>query len=706
MTGEAEFSVKELYEQVADADSVSYEAFRQKLRRLLDGNTRTVNKVIRNAGKRPRLPAPPSEFLAYDGEGWGDKYTLLANSYGERIANPDGLTTLECLDFLATRRYETPVKRVFFSFNYDVNHIIKDFDDEQIQTLLAGRTVEYQGHRISYIPSKILTVNNIKYYDVFSFFATSFVNVVRRMLGPEAVTETLLAGKAGRGSFDSWDMDTIIAYNDEELDLLVRVCDRLREAFTGINVHLTEWYGPGAVAKYWFKEHGVAPKEKHPEGALDALHSAYYGGRFEQITLGKIKNIYEYDLHSAYPSVMQDMPYFRSWKRVKGPVGDSPYSVWNVSFDLRADQGISSPNRKSRRPHGFLPLPVRARSGHLCFPMVGKGWYWQAEVKVLLDFFPDAKVTVHEGYVATVEGQPFAWIKPLYDYRQTLKANGDISEYAIKVGLNSLYGKTAQRVGSSPYFSLAWAGYITATTRARLARAGYEGGSRNVLGFATDALFTTTKLNLPLTNNLGDWDEQRFKEGLFFQSGIYRLTRSDDTTVDRYRGNPSRKGIDDLIDQLHKYPKAHPKVKVVRFIGHQLAVAAPKAYGPYKLQFVTAEHEVMLDAAYKRHYHFPNQIKWPDQSKEPYKINDYKALLRLPILSDAKVFVDDDSWLLSELYQYGELPLTDDDIRSRAGPMKDPNTQRLMEDAEELAKEMGMRVIDVEGLPVMEDTMG
>ncbi len=700
MTSEAELNIKELYEQVADTDSASYDVFRKKLHRLLQGNVRTKNRAIRNGGKEPRKMRPPSDFLAYDGEGWGTKYALLANSFGERLVNTDGLTTLECLEFL-TAKYDTRVKRIFFSFGYDVNHIIKDFDDEQVAVLLKGRTVEYMGYRVSYIPGKILSVNNIKYYDVFSFFSTSFLNVVRRMLGPEAVTDSLKAGKAGRGSFDSWNMDEIIRYNDEELDLLVKIMERLKEAFINIGVYLTEWYGPGAVAKYWFKEHGVEPKETHSPGALDALHSAYYGGRFEQITLGKVKNVYEYDLHSAYPTVMQSMPYFRSWRKTKGPVSQSPYSIWRITFDLRADQLISSPNRKSRKPHGFMPLPVRARNGHLCFPMMGSGWYWQSEVKVLLDFFPDAKVTIHEGYVATVEGQPFSWIKPLYDYRQTLKEKGDLSEYAIKVGLNSLYGKTAQRVGTTPYFSLAWAGYITSSTRAKLARAGYEGGSRNVLGFATDALFTTVPINVPLSNNLGDWDKQHFTEGLFFQSGIYRLTRTDGSTLDRYRGNPTRAGIDDIIAQLQRHPKSHPRVKVVKFITHQLAVHAKKVYGPYRLQFINAEHEVMLDAAYKRHYNFPCQF-----TKSAVRINDFSVLLRTTVTSDAKVFVDDDDWIASEFYLNGEMQLEHADIVSRSAPMKDLNTQRLMEEAEMMASELGVETLSsIEELPTTEDPM-
>src|SRR5665811_1486534 len=163
-----------------------------------------------------------------------------------------------------------------------------------------------------------------------------------------------------------------------------------------------------------------------------------------------------------------------------------------------------------------------------------RGWYWYEEVKVMLDFFPTAKVVIHEGYTAKTDGTPFHWISSLYDYRMKLKGTGNLSQYAIKVGLNSLYGKCAQRVGHNPYFSLAWAGYITASTRAKLARAAYS-KPESVLGFATDALFTDSKLQqLTLSENLGDWEESSFRSAIFFQSGVYRLIRQDQSTDDRY----------------------------------------------------------------------------------------------------------------------------------------------------------------------------
>lgn len=678
-------TIKDLWRLAGGESTISYNAFLEKFNRLRAGNVRTTNRLLRAVGIEPPRTAREykrrdSPFVAYDGEGWDDKFVLLGNSLGERVVNKEGLTSLQCLELLGVQ-YDQVVKRVFFSFSYDVNHILRDVPDKDIEVILRGESIMYEGYRISYIPGKILTVNGYKYYDVFSFFARSFVKVVELMLGKDRVTEHLLAGKAARGEFESWDLDKIIAYNDEELALMVEICDLLKASFEKIGVYLTQWYGPGAVAKYWFKEHDVIPNEKHTTGSLVACNSAYYGGRFEQISLGKFKNVYEYDIHSAYPSVMAEMPHFRSFKRTK-VYQDNPYSLWYISFDLRGGYPLNPT---------FMPLPVRTKDGHICYPLVGKGWYWQSEVKVMLDFFPHAKVTFHDGYVAKIEGKPFSWVRELYDYRMTLKDSGDLAQYAIKVGLNSLYGKTAQRVGNNPFFSLTWAGYITSTTRAKLARAGYEAGSQHVIGFATDAIFTDKRSILKLTEGLGDWEESSYATATFFQSGIYRLTDSNGRVDDRYRGSPLRRGIDNIIEQLKANPTSYPKVRIVRFISRMLAIKAPKAYGPLALKFVQVQQTLQIDAPYKRFYLFPK--------------NDYSKLLTQAIPSNPKVMSEDNDPLFSWLLFDGTLPLHD--VESAPPPMKDDNSQRLLEEAELLAMDEGFNEVTskLEVLPLVENEM-
>ena len=692
-------SLRRLWKELKDENSISYTAFVKKMRRLSAGNVRTRNAISRQLGIEPQKPRVIRDFLSYDGEGYNGKYVLLANSYGDRIYNPEGLSSGDCLEFLALKYADSP-KRVAFAFGYDVNNIIRDLPDDSIERLFRNQVVKWEGFRLKYVPGKIFSVNGITYYDTFSFFATNFINVVKRMLGEDRVTENLRQGKAARGEFESWNIEDIIKYNDEELQLLVEILDKLRDAFTRVGVHLTEWYGPGAVAKVWYKTHGVLPRDVLQDEVALALNSAYYGGRFEQVRLGRISPVWEYDIHSAYPSIMAEMPYFTTWRTARR-YEQNKYSIWYVSFDLRGAINFER-NKKKRIEDGFFPLPMRSKDGRICYPMIGKGWFWQSEIQNAIDFFPGGKVKIHKGFVANTEGRPFDWVKPLYDQRQELKQAGDLSEYAIKVGLNSLYGKTAQRVGRAEYFSLAWAGFITAEVRAKLARVGYEKGREKIIGFATDALFSTEKLDLPLSTDLGDWEEEKFDYGLFFQSGVYRLVKGQEHH-DRYRGSPLRSGIDSIIEQLESKPHEYPSVMIGRFISHLLAIRNPVAYGQYRLQFIKVKYQLQMDAPYKRHYiGFDTRIN-DDGTIE----RDFSRMLTHEIRSLPKIWMGDSGNAYTfwpTLYSIMPFAMTES-YPPPARNMEEMNLQHSFDESQSMADEVFTDIAELDELPVVEDNM-
>ena len=692
MTAEETQTLTQLYNAVADPSSVTFSAFLRRLKRLQNESPGAWANLARELGiespfpyePKPRKPSMSmTQFVAYDGEGFGNKYVLFANSLGESQVDLEGLDSERCLEFLS-RKYATPYKRVFFSFGYDVNHILKSIPDEIIEKILSGRVAEWKGYHITYIPGKIFSVNGIRYYDVFSFFARSFISVIEMMLGPDRVSQRMREGKSGRGEeINAENLQQTIEYNAEELLLMVEIMDKLRKAFHETNVNLTEWYGPGAVAKYWFRTHNILPAQETNPDVIMALNAAYFGGRFEQVALGHFKDIYEYDIHSAYPSVIATMPYFTGWSHHGSKYIDDQYSIWHVSFDFRESV------KQNPVLGNFLPLPMRTKDGRICFPLVGKGWYWNSEIRLVLDFYPSAKIVFHEGYVAHTDGYPFGWVKELYDYRTQLKQDGNLAQYAIKVGLNSLYGKTAQRVGSNKYFSLAWAGFITSTARARLARVGYENDPNAVIGFATDAVFTDRRFsNINVSDKLGGFGEEHFDEATFFQSGIYRLVH-DGKIDDRYRGSPMRRGINDIIAQIKTHPSEYPQIKIARFISHLLAIKAKVAYGPYRLRFINTVHKLQFDAPYKRHY-----IGFLQGTNKRYDWVLTRRIASLP-----KVWIDDNDPSLTNLYRDGILNFQN--IESYPPPLKDGLLQLLIGEGDSLAES-----VDIEGdLPTVADDL-
>jgi hypothetical protein len=79
-----------------------------------------------------------------------------------------------------------------------------------------------------------------------------------------------------------------------------------------------------------------------------------------------------------------------------------------------------------------------------------------------------ASVTIKEAfrYVKQCQCRTFDWVEPLYAYRRQLGSSGQ--GYPLKLAINSLYGKLAQRIGEPPWRNPLWAGLITARTRALL----------------------------------------------------------------------------------------------------------------------------------------------------------------------------------------------------------------------------------------------
>lgn len=650
---------------------IEYDSYIKRLQDLASGNPETLRHLAEEAGllaKAPRYGASERasrQFVAYDGEGFKDKYILLANSLGETVVNRKGLSTRDCLNLLS-RRYDYPVFRVFYGFDYDVNHIVADLPRDKLDRLLDNEIVKYLGHTLQYFPGKIFLVDNLQYFDVVSFFQRSFISTVELMLGKDAVSQQLTKGKNARGNFARWSTERIIAYNDEELALLVRIMDQFREKLLAADIDLGSWHGPGAIANLWMKRKGIVTP-KVPEKVEEALDAAYFGGRFEQIRLGKVTPVYEYDIRSAYPAAMSKMPVFGTWLHTDRYIPEYPFAIYRVDVDLRnwfLLQSMGLPVHQDlalgqNHPSAtFMPLPMRNKGGIICFPMIARGWYWQKEIQLVLDFFPDARITIHEGYVAeTLDEYPFSWITDMYNYRQELKRAGNLAEYGVKVGLNSLYGKTAQRVGRARYHSLAWAGFTTSSVRSTIARAGYLSGRNSgkrgpagtgagIVGFATDAIFSDSPLDLPCSSQLGDWEEIRLSTGTFIQSGVYRLQdKKSGEIIDRYRGNSTRNGLDDIFRQLTNNPLVDPIIHKQMFISHKMANLMPQAYGPYRLQFVRTESRVYIAYSFKRHYQFPS-IPFDDGT-----IPVLGTILSEPIYSLPKPYMDVTGFNSSEFYR-------------------------------------------------------
>lgn len=559
-------------------------------------------------------------FIAFDGEGQGGRYVLLANSR-DYLYNPKGISTARALRFLTSPTCKRGIC-VWFAFGYDIAHMLKDLPDSKLLDLYRGAEVTWRAYTLHYIPRKMLIIRvggkRFTHYDVFTFYNTSFISACRKHLGE--VDPLILEGKAARAEFDQWPEERIREYNAAELSALVALCNRLRDLVTtpieGVpSLALSSWHGPGALASKVLRaldvgEH-VYPERSYRAYLLDIFARAYFGGRVENFVTGYVPGpVYRYDIRSAYPSAMLGLPRLTwKWEYVNRYHPEFPLGVYRLRWDLRAfPEWLSHPG----------PLPHRDPHGYIIFRAEGEGWYWSPEVGVVTAAYPSVEVL--DGWVMTGSTlTPLAeTIRALYLARQTLKAANDPREYPLKIALNSLYGKMCQKQGQSRYRSLAWAGYVTSHCRATVLQAILHSPA-SVLAVMTDGVLTTRPLPLTVGPGLGEWEASDYPSAVILQPGIYAL--GDWHTPDgllRWRGyNVSTFPLDRVLYDCQQSGNAF--IPCQFFVSHPLAILDKVAYGPLRLQFATQNRKLSPYTSHKRHFHVEDWREaglWPDLSRE------------------------------------------------------------------------------------------
>jgi len=595
-------------------------------------------------------------FIGVDGEGGGtdelgrQNFLLLAAGDAELFNNNRPLSTVECLEFLLALPRDAILVGYFFT--YDATQILRDLPVERLKHLLrekdkddepvrGGGNGEKQKRRTHYtywgnyavafvprqyfrvarangrgmgvLPGSSRTIN-----EVGGFFQKSFVEAIKNWnVGDAATVEMIAANKERRSGFTQVDTE-IRRYCTAECALLAELMHKLREVALDAGIAPRSWRGAGWLAAKLHEVHAT-PKRKElssrpPELAAAAIR-AYYGGRFEIVRVGRIAGpVWEYDINSAYPAAMLKLPcpHHTEWRPFAGAPNSDGIGRW-----LRAAHGnvsretfVANVSFDHSNPGPLYGFPVRQK-GRLFWPQQGRGTYWAPEIEAAVA--AGARITEWHGAWKAYQMcacRPFDWLPAVYDYRKSL--GGSTRGYPIKLGINGLYGKLAQRQGAAPWRDHIAAGLITAYVRAALIRA-YAADPEAVVMIATDSLFALRPLHenapeaLRLGGTLGEWEMTERPSGLFIvQPGIYWSPGSE--TLPKTRGIPRSKIIErrgefeavwqSWCDDPHSFTPPHVSVPLTNFIGHRLALARgkPELAGSW----VPAPKTISFDWAGKR----------------------------------------------------------------------------------------------------------
>jgi hypothetical protein len=504
-------------------------------------------------------------FLGIDGEGQGredHRYVLLAaaDESGERKyfveAEPGGrLSTEQCLDFILSLPNKR--SRIFaYAFNYDLTKILTDVDDRLLYILfrpelrfrtnkgkgMSPRAISWRGYRINLQATKFTVRRGKKtqvIWDIFKFFQSKFVGALKDWkVGEESMRARMSLMKDKRSEFDKESPEAVREYCFEECRYMAELARRLIEAHERAGLHLKNFYGAGSSASAMLDLMGIKEKlVRAPKAMREAVASAFFGGRFENSVVGRVEGtVYNYDISSAYPYQTYFLPCLShgKWRltRRRADIEGERVKTACVRYSF------SGPSSLGR---AWSPLPFRTDSGAICFPETsGGGWVWLAEFQAASRHFPF--VHFEEAWILESDCtcMPFEDI-PKY-YLERLRIGKEGPGIVLKLGINSVYGKLAQSIGSARYNSWIWAGIITAGTRAQiLDMVALHDEPANLLMVATDGIYTRERLDCPKPEDtgtnivvvdsssgkstckpLGGWEEKVIHKGVFVaRPGIY-----------------------------------------------------------------------------------------------------------------------------------------------------------------------------------------
>ena len=514
-------------------------------------------------------------FVGCDGEGARDgngRSSYVLFRIGERELCRDGarLTTPDLLSFILGHPSADDILVGFF-FEYDISNILLDVSSARdpakpaipspIEKILAvdlkakandpnpyqfgGWTrLAFAGYppigvkylprnqievcRLAWLPRKIKGVVRFgwrsvegsirRIYDVQGFFQCSFLKALELWgVGPEHHAG-IAAMKDARSSFAGVTQQ-VRDYCAIECRLLAEMMEAFRLQCIATGMVPKTWNGAGKIASALLKAHGAMTHKRlleiTPPAVLDLAHAAYYGGRFETPWIGRLPETWEHDIGSAYPAAMLGLPCLEHgrWIEVDArqldQLGNDALFVARVAY--------------YHPPRQFLcGLPHRSKQGRLSWPREGNGVYWSPEIRSAQRL--GARITYKGGwrFERGCECQASPFIRTLYELRRQIGKS--VRGIPIKLGLNSMYGKKAQRIGKPTYASPIDAGLITAITRAAINDAIVKAGDpRRVAMIATDGVYTVEGpiAGLDLGEGLGQWEAKRFPSLFIVRPGLY-----------------------------------------------------------------------------------------------------------------------------------------------------------------------------------------
>ena len=509
-----------------------------------------LRRIMRGTNGRRAKGFPPG-FLRKTSP-WGMD-TLSDEAINEGFI-PTGSQDVDLFDAIHADAEGYPVyKRNAFDWQteFDFQEHIAEYAEQENNPWLdlweLGET-EYEGYHFRLIPWKYLAIRDIKnkhtvkFYDIFQFFNMSLEKAACRYLDASKLPDV---DRANIKDFKTLD---VINYCIQDA--------KLAGDLARFVLKLSDTHFPDSP-KSLISKAGISEKHFRKTCQIPTINSlidnnkemikmawlTYKGGFFSAFQRGHFPELYVYDINSAYPGHMARLPDLSHGRfiKVKGrpPMGACMgWLACQVDVDGDLENSYISPlamDYKNQRlyPSGTFTTWITLsefeaiKNVYWTKPLIGCYWYPNGELEYP---FKDE-------------------IERLYKWKST--EQDAALKYFIKIVLNSLYGKTIQKIPdrktdlytTGNLFNPFWAAYITAGTRLQLFDAMQKMSYDDLVLVATDSIMSKKRLDLPLNGSLGEWDLQTQGEGIVIGSGVYSIKDKEDQVITRNRGFKATKNV-------------------------------------------------------------------------------------------------------------------------------------------------------------------
>lgn len=521
--------------------------------------------------KRSERRSEPFVFVGIDTEGSGkgtDHRPVLVSCGAAYLSDAAGLDWARVFDFLYSQFQEGGYVYGGFYLSYDFTQWLRSLPEERARMLLTAEgkaarvvrrrngaaikgappyPVEHKGWEFDILGMKRLRIRPrgesrwMYICDGGPFWQCSFLKAI----DPDRWTEPICTpeefarvaeGKAYRS--DAVLDDNMIEYQQLEVEIWARLMNALDIGLRSLGIHLQpkQWMGPGQVAQEWLKGQDVPKLDElssfMPDSYFDAARATYFGGWFEIFMHGHIPGItWEYDINSAYPYIIAKLPCLRhgrySHGKGKPELGDGALCiVRGTARTLPADPLTYD----SDRDFPIGAMLHRDFKGRIFRPHDTTGTWWLHELQAAERAGVVNQITYKEwwAYEPCDCEPPLAKVEELYYQRVQVGKNTALGK-AIKLLINSVYGKFAQSIGDPMYGNPVYASLITAGCRTMIldAIATHPEGAKAVAMVATDGVyFLSPHPTLQLSSNLGDWEVAQHHNMCLFKPGVYWSDKS------------------------------------------------------------------------------------------------------------------------------------------------------------------------------------